>query len=198
VRRFKRQQPLHQRLAEEADLAARLADPGRPPSLAAEAPGWDGEPRGEPGIHGVPRARRWDAVATAESPLLRGDTVHFVSLADRTLLVEEDEPDDGVSPLADAVDALLSPPYRAEAVRRTETAWAVGASRIEVAEVRGLTGDDAELAVTRQGRALQVDGRTVLGRAPALERLGAALGAEYVVRGRRLDGDLWEVEATAL
>jgi hypothetical protein len=52
--------------------------------------------------------------------------------------------------------------------------------------------------VTRQGRALQVDGRTVLGRAPALERLGAALGAEYVVRGRRLDGDLWEVEATAL
>ncbi|HEV8104786.1 MAG TPA: hypothetical protein VGP69_13740 [Gaiellaceae bacterium] len=198
MRRFRRHQPLHQRLAEEADLAARLADPGRPPSLAAETPGWDGEPRGEPGIHGVPRARRWDAVATAESPLLRGDTVHFVSLADRTLLVEEDEPDDGVSPLADAVDALLSPPYRAEAVRRTETAWAVGASRIEVAEVRGLTGDDAELAVTRQGRALQVDGRTVLGRAPALERLGAALGAEYVVRGRRLDGDLWEVEATAL
>jgi hypothetical protein len=198
LRRFRRHQPLHQRLAEEADLAARLADPGRPPSLAAETPGWDGEPRGEPGIHGVPRARRWDAVATAESPLLRGDTVHFVSLADRTLLVEEDEPDDGVSPLADAVDALLSPPYRAEAVRRTETAWAVGASRIEVAEVRGLTGDDAELAVTHQGRALQVDGRAVLGRAPALERLGAALGAEYVVRGRRLDGDLWEVEATAL
>ena len=172
--------------------------PGRPPSQAAEPPGWDGEARGEPGIHGVARSRRWDAVATAEAPLLRGDAVHFVSLADRTLLVEEDEPDDGVAPLADAVDGVLSPPYRAEAVRRSETSWAVGASRIQVAEVPGLTGDEAELAVTRQGRTLAVDRRSVLGRAPALERLGEAQSAEYVIRARRLDGDLWEVEATPL
>jgi hypothetical protein len=74
----------------------------------------------------------------------------------------------------------------------------VAASRIQVAEVPGLTGDEAELAVTRQGRSLEVDGRTVLGRAPALERIGEAQGTEYVVRARRLDGDLWEVEATPL
>ena len=195
---LRRRQPLHRRLAEAADIGSGLDIPERPPSQAAEPPGWDGEARGEPGIHGVARSRRWDVVATAEAPQLRGDTVHFVSLADRTLLVEENEPDDGVSPLADAVDASLSPPYRAEAVRRGESSWAVGASRIQVVEVPGLTGDEAELAVTRQGRSLEVDGRTVLGRAPALERIGEAQSPEYVVRARRLDGNLWEVEATAL
>jgi hypothetical protein len=195
---LRRRLPLHRRLAEAADIGSGLDVQGRAPSQAAEPPGWDGEARGEPGIHGVPRQRRWDAVATAESPLLRGDAVHFVSLADRTLLVEEDEPDEGVSPLADAVDGALSPPYRAEAVRRNESSWAVGASRIQVAKVPGLSGDEAELAVTRQGRTLEVDGRTVFGRAPALERIGQPLGTEYVVRARRLDGDLWEVEATPL
>jgi hypothetical protein len=185
-------------LAEEADMAAELAVPTRPPSQAAEPPGWDGEPRGEPGIHGVPRQRRWDAVATAEAPLLRGDAVHFVSLPDRTLVVEENEPDGGVSPLADAVDGALSPPYRAEAVRKSASSWAVAASRIQVAELTGLSGDEAELAVTRQGRTLRVDGRTTLGRVPALEAIGQSQSTEYVVRAQRLDGDLWEVEATAL
>jgi hypothetical protein len=38
----------------------------------------------------------------------------------------------------------------------------------------------------------------MLGRSPALERVGEPQGREYVVRARRVDGDLWEVEATAL
>ena len=65
-----------------------------------------------------PRARRWDTVATAEAPALKGDTVHFVSLADGTLVVDEDEPDGALASLADAVEQAIPPPYRAEAVRR--------------------------------------------------------------------------------
>ena len=52
--------------------------------------------------------------------------------------------------------------------------------------------------MTRDGRTLTVDGRTTLGHAPALERIGETEGTEYVVRAERLDGDLWEVEATPL
>jgi hypothetical protein len=194
---LRRRQPLHRRLAEAADITG-LDSPAPAPSQAAEPPGWDGEARGEPGIHGVPRTRRWDVVVTAESPLLKGSEVHFVSLADHTLLVVEDEPDEGMTPLADTVDSALSPPYRAEAVRRDGDTWAVAASRIQVEAVPGLHGDEAELAVTREGRTLEVDGRAVLGRSPVLERIGEAQSSEYVVRARRLDGDLWEVEATAL
>jgi len=169
-----------------------------PPGQPAEPPSWDGEARGEAGIHGVPRARRWDAVATVDAPGLKGDRLHLISLADGTLVVEEDEPDGALAPLADAVDRVLTAPYRAEAVRRGGDTWAVAATRIELVHVPGLVGDEVELAATREGRTMRIDGQTTLGRAAELERVGEAQGTEYVVRARRVDGDLWEVEASPL
>jgi hypothetical protein len=193
---FRRRQPLHRQLADAADFGF---GPVRGPiGQVAQPPGWDGEQRGEPGIHGVPRSRKWDAVATAEAPKLKGDSVHFAALEDGTLVVDEDEPDDSLAPLAEAVEDAIPPPYRAEGVRRGATTWAVAASRIQVVRVTGLTGDHAELVVTRDGRSLHVDGMATLGRAPGLERIGEAEGTEYVVRAERLDGDLWEVQATPL
>jgi hypothetical protein len=194
---FRREKPLHQRLAEAGDLQLGLGG-GTVPGPAAQPPGWDGRQRGEPGIHGVPRARRWDTIATADAPLLRGDAVRFVALEDGTLLVEEDEPDDALAPLADAVEQQLPPPYRAEAVRRGPERWAVAASRITLVALPGLHGDEAELVSTREGRTLSVGGRPTFGSAPALERLGEAEGAEFVVRASRVEGDLWEVEASPL
>jgi hypothetical protein len=196
--RFRRSKPLHVRLAEAGDLGFdRSVGDGRP-GQPAELPGWDGEPRGEPGIHGVPRPRRWDSVATTDAPALKGNTVHFVALPDGSILVEENEADDALTPLADAVEASISPPYRAESVRRGSTTWAVAASRILVLAVPGLHGDEAELVVTRDARTLQIDGRPTFGSAPALEQAGAAEGPEFVVRASRLDGDLWEVSASPL
>jgi hypothetical protein len=192
---FGRRRPLHERLAEQAGLSL---DADAAPGLAADAPGWDGEQRGEPGIHGVPRARRWDTVATTAAPRLRGDTVHFVTLQDRTVIVDEDEPEGALEPLADAVETSLEPPYRAEAVRRDGDTWAVAASTIEVAELPDLTGDEAELVVGREGAVLRLDGHVTLRRSPSLERLGAAESAERVVRATRLDGDLWEVTVSPL
>jgi Fe2+ transport system protein FeoA len=83
-------------------------------------------------------------------------------------------------------------------VRKGLETWAVAASRIAIAQVPGLTGDQAELTSTREGRVLRIDGRTTMGSARELERLGETEGTEYVVLAKRLDGDLWEVEATAL
>lgn len=195
---FRRRKPLHERLAQAGNISLDSEAPAPRLGQGPEPPGWDGAPRGEPGIHGVPRPRRWDAVATADAPALQGDAVHFVALADGTLVVEEDEPDDALAPLADAVEAAIPPPYRAESVRRGPTTWAVAASRIAIIKIPGLRGDDAELVATREGRTLHVDGRPTFGSAPALERAGEAQGGEYVVRASRLDGDLWEVEATPL
>ncbi len=196
---FRRRKPLHEQLAKAGELSLEFDSAATSaPGLSGQPPGWDGDQRGEPGIHGVPRARRWDAVATTAAPGLQGDRIHFVVLSDGTVVVEEDEPEDSLGPLAEAVESSLVPPYRAEAVRRGPETWAVAASRIAIAAVPGLHGDHAELVVTRDGRTLTVDGRTTLGHAPALERLGQVEGTEYVVRADRLDGDLWEVEATPL
>lgn len=182
-----RREPLHKKLAREARLEQEterdIVDPG---------PHW-----GVTGIHGVPRPRRWDAVASAEAPGLAGDEVHFVALPNGDLVVDEDEPDDTLSPLAEAVEQTLQAPYRAEAVRQGEDVWAVAARRIQVAEVES-DGDELELVVHGGERALAVDGVRVFGTAPELERIGSRESDSYVVRARRLDDRLWEIEASAL
>jgi hypothetical protein len=199
---FRRRQPLHRKLAEQGGLRDDLDwfEPRAPavPAAAAAPPGFDGEARGAAGIHGVPRRRRWDLVTTVEVPEARGDAVQFAALPDGTLVVGEEEPAEGLSPLADAVERTLQPPYRAEAVRRAGTTWAVAARTIEVTRIQDLDGDEAELAVTDSDRVLRVDGRTTFGSVPELERVGQERGSEYVVRARRLDGQLWEVETSAL
>jgi hypothetical protein len=198
---FRRRAPLHRQLAEAGGLAAGLGMPERhapAPSQAADPPSWDGQGRGEAGIHGVPRARVWDAVVRANAPGLRGDRVHLVSLADGTLIVEEDEPDGALEPLAEAVERVLPPPYAAEAVRRGNDAWAIGARRIQLVEAPGLHGEEVELVVTQDGEKLMVDGQSALGRTTALKQIGEAQGREYVVRGWRVDGNVWEIEVSAL
>jgi hypothetical protein len=102
-----------------------------PPLDEPAPPGWM-----ETGIHGVHRARQWDAVVTVEVEGIEGDAVHFVALPDDTLLVDKDV---DAEPLASALDDVAQPPYRAEAVRRGDTQWAVGIRRIEVVDL----GDDA-------------------------------------------------------
>jgi hypothetical protein len=195
VRLFRRRKPLHERLAEVGGVVMTAQAGG----FLAEPPGWTGPaPLGEPAFHGIPRPRQWDAIASAQAPALQGDAVHFVALPDGMLVVDEEEPDDALGPLADAVEEAVRPPYRAEGVRRGEGVWAVAATRIAVAEARGLDGDEVELTCAAGHRTLLVDGRPSLQRARALERLGEAEGREYVVRARRLDGDLWEVDATPL
>ena len=161
LRRFRRQQPLHREARASRPTSPHgLADPGRPPSLAAEPPGWDGEPRGEPGIHGVPRARRWDAVATAEAPAAARRHRAF-RLARRPHAA-------GRGRRAGRRGSRRSPTRSMRCCRRpTGPRRCAGPRRPGRSAPRGSrsprcpgsTGDDAELAVTHQGRALQVDGQ---------------------------------------
>jgi hypothetical protein len=121
---------------------------------------------------GLPqRARRWDAVVTAEAPDVAGNEVDFVTLPDGSLLVEEEEGNAALDPLAQAVEGELTPPYRVHAVRQTERLWAVSARRIDVARL-DTDGDVIELTQTSDGKALRVDGMPVFGSIPELERLG--------------------------
>ena len=177
---FRRRRPLHERLADDAglDIGGEPA-PSRASGLAHVLAGGGflmappdalghPAPLGEVAFHGVARPRRWDAVASAEADL-PGSEVHFVALPDGTLLVDEDVPDGALEPLAEAVEQSVEPPYRAVGVRRGERVWAVAAVRTEVRELSGEDGDE-------------------------LERVEEGV----VLRGRRLDGDLWEVEETPL
>jgi hypothetical protein len=171
-----RREPLHVRLARDGGIP--LGEP------EARAP-WDAS-----GIHGLHRVREWDAVVTVAAPEVEGDRATFVALPGGDLVLEEGS--DHLAPFAEALERELDPPYRAEAVRREDALWAVAGRRIEVVELPGATGSELELATHRGERTLIVDGERAFGSVPALER------PEHVVRARRIDGDLWEVDEAPL
>jgi hypothetical protein len=165
--------------------------------LSASPPGWDGKPRGEPGIHGVARVREWDTVLAADAPALPGDAVHFVRLRDGRVVVEDDVPGEALLPLTRALEQAIDAPYRAEAVRR-ERGWAVGARQIEVVEEPTIAGTEAQLVVTAEERTLTVDGEERPGLVPGFRALGERHGREYVLDAVRLEGDLWEATVSPL
>lgn len=183
---FRRQKPLHERLLEEADVEPPVHD-ARPVVGGTR----------ETGVHGVARQREWDSVATVRAPDIDGNELAFDVLPDRTVLVEDEEGDAPLAPLADAVERELKPPYRAKAVRQSDELWAVAARTIEVVRLRGQVGDTIELSVRDGERALAVDGSREFGTIPELEAL-AGSHADYVVRAERLDGDWWEVKVDPL
>jgi hypothetical protein len=182
---WRREKPLHERLAEQGGM-----------TFATEADR-DVAPWNQAGVHGVPRPREWDAVVTVEAEL-PGDAVQFVALEDGTLVVDEDVPDDALTPLAEAAESQLNPPYRAEATRKGDRVWAVGARKIRVARVADqIGGDTVELAVQDGERTVLVDGALALGSFESLEALAAGLPS-YVIRADRLDEDLWEIAVLPL
>jgi hypothetical protein len=152
----------------------------------------------ETGIHGIPRAREWDATLTAEAPGFEGDAVRWVALPDGTLLVEEG-PDSSLDGLAAAVEQRLRPPYRARAVRQVEDVFAVQAARLEVLGLPDAPdGDRVDVARTEEGTTVLVDDQRVFGSVPALEERGEREGRWYAVHAERLDGDLFELTARPL
>src|SRR5207302_2691097 len=175
--------PGEERRAVVRAVPERDPDPAHERTSFHPPPPWRGGYGG--GAVGLPKLPEWDAVATVEGMEATAEKAVFVALPNGDLVIE-DGPDD-VQPLANAVEQELSPPYRAEAVRRGDGFWAVGAKRIEVIELPGVDGDEIELTDRGGHRTLLVDGHRGFGTVPALER------ADTVVRASRIDGDAWEV-----
>lgn len=193
------EEPAHERLAREAgiDLEAEVDVPPGPFPPHERIP-FVGAIR-EPGIHGIHRQREWDAVATADAPELAGNELSFVALPDGTLLVDDEIPEGALTPLADAVEQSVQPPYRASAVRRDGSIWGVAANAIDVVEVpEDVPGDTVSLAVQGGERTLLVDERPAWDAIPTLEAHAAGEHADFVLHAERLDGDLWEVKVNPL
>jgi hypothetical protein len=188
MRLFGRRKPLHERLLEEADLA----EPTAPTSTSAPAP------LAPTDLHGLPRGREWDALATVEAPDLAGDELAFDVLPDSTILVDRQEGEEPLTPLVEAIERDLKPPYRAQAVRQSSELWAVAAREIEVVRLPNRSGDTVELTVRGDDRQLLVDGTREFGGVPELQVIGEARHRDYVVRAGRLDEDWWEVRVDPL
>ena len=191
---FRRERPIHQQLAREGglDYARDLADLSPREPIDPRHPFWQ-----VVGIHGIPREREWDAVASAEAPGLPGDEVEFVVLPDGSLVVDEDVPDGTLAPLADALS--LPAPYHAFGLRQDADVWSVAAKRVQVVEVpEHVEGDEIQLVVTDETRTLVVDDMPSSASIPSLEAFAAEQFGSFVLRASRLDDLLWEVTVIPL
>jgi hypothetical protein len=163
-----------------------------------QPPGLDGQPGlGLVAIHGVPRARMWDAVASAHAPALTGGTVTFVALRDGSLVVNEDIPADSLAPLADAIEATLSPPYRAAGARTGGDVWAAAAEAVSIVEIRLDEGGLIDLSVVDGVRELAIDGERTIRPIAALDALAAERG-DVSIHAERVDGHLFAVDVFPL
>jgi len=191
---FRRERPIHQQLAKEGglDYARDLADLSPRDPIDPRHPFWQ-----VVGIHGIPREREWDAVASAEAPELPGDSVEFVALPDGSLVVDEDVPDGTLAPLAEALS--LPPPYHAFGLRQDADIWSVAAKRVQVVEVpEHVEGDELQLVVTDEARTLVVDDMPSSASIPSLEAFAAEQFGSFVLHASRLDDVLWEVTVIPL
>lgn len=128
---------------------------------------------------------------------LPGDAASFVVLGDGTVVLEEGDPRLDPAPLAAVLH--LDPPFRADAVRRGDRVWALGARRIETLELADDPGGrEIELVWDGFERSVVIDGSPTLAGVPALDRLAAARYRAYVASAVRVSGATWEVSIVPL
>jgi hypothetical protein len=150
-----------------------------------------------PGVMGVGPGRTWDAVVAAHAPSLMGDTVTFVALEDGTLVVTDDVPDGALGPIADTIEEMVGPPYRAAAARGERDSWTAVAESIRIVELDGVSSDEIELSVVDGQRTLTLGDEQSDLALPPLD----ALAEEYdavAIHAERVDGNLFAVDVFPL
>jgi hypothetical protein len=172
-----------------------------------------GDPRAfrwvESGVSGLARPREWDATALVEVDALRGLDVaelHFRLLADGSVV--GDVPLEVLSALTEELG--LEPPYAVRAVRRGETAWAVGALRVQSDPIdlpEGIEASSLEVAVAPDGeRTFVVEGEMLPGEPAgpeaealaAIERAGRERFQAFAARADRVGDGRWELTVDPL
>lgn len=189
---FRKKETLNEQLLREAGLDRVVLNAPQPgpieagplPPATGAVPVGPTEPR---------RLTHFDATTTALAPGLTGDLVAFTVLPNSDLIVSMGEADDDLSPLADAIEERLSPPYKASAARQDGDLWEVCAARIEVDEFAFPDADTLELTQREGVAQFRIDGGPTDVAPPAeLRQLGEKAGADFFIVARRIDGDYWE------
>lgn len=194
----RRQETLNEQLLREAGLDPAQVLGDSPAPVQPELSPMLVRPRLPDGSGVDPR--EWDTAVTVATPGLAGDRIEFTTIPDGDVIVSEETGDADLSPLADAVERHVDPPYRAVAARQEGDLWAVGAKRIKVARIPFPDGDKLELSsngVLGAPGEFRVDGEpSDEGVPPELEDVGRLAGPSFYVEALRIDGDLWEFRAT--
>jgi hypothetical protein len=203
-RRRKEEETLNEQMLREAGIDAAEAPAEETDPLAPPEP-FDPYAGTYPADHffgtltrAMARPGMWDVVTTVHAPGIAGDTVEFATVPAGDMIIDTETGDADLSPFADEVEKQLKPPYRVLARREDEDLWSLAARAIDVVELKLEQGDEIELVENEGHTELRIDGEPSQQVIPELEHAGEALGSDFVVQADRLDGDLWEIRASAL
>ena len=141
--------------------------------------------------------RTWDAFGSTHARDVTGDTVAFVTLEDGTVIVADDQPDGALDPLADVVEEMVKPPYRAAGVRSEEDVWTVVAEKVSIVGLPEVEGDVVDFTSVNGEQQLEIDGEPGERSLPVLESL-AAEHEDVSIRAERVDGHLFAVDVFPL
>jgi hypothetical protein len=150
-----------------------------------------------PGVMGVGPGRTWDAVVATHAPSLTGDSVTFVALEDGTLIVTEDVEDGSLTPVADQIEEMLTPPYRAAAARGDGDVWTAVAEKVRIVEIADIPADELELTIVDDERTLMIGDEQDPRAVPALDEL-AEEESSVAIHAERVDGDTFIVDVFPL
>jgi hypothetical protein len=150
-----------------------------------------------PGVLGVGPGRTWDALVAAHAPALTGDSVTFIALPDGTLVVNEEVPDGSLAPVADQIEEMVSPPYRAAAARNEGDMWTAVAESVRIVELPGIGADEVQLTVVGGERTLALGEEASGDALPALDALADGQG-DVAIHAERVDGDTFSVDVFPL
>jgi hypothetical protein len=150
-----------------------------------------------PGVMGVGPGRTWDAVVATHAPTLTGNSVTFVALEDGTLIVTEDVADGSLTPVADQIEEMLAPPYRAAAARGEGDVWTAVAEKVRIVEIPDIPADELELTVVDGERTLTIGDEQDPRAVPALDEL-AEEESSVAIHAERVDGDTFIVDVFPL
>lgn len=150
-----------------------------------------------PGVMGVGPGRTWDALVATHAPTLTGNSVTFVALEDGTLIVTEDVEDGSLTPIADQIEEMLAPPYRAAAARGEGDVWTAVAEKVRIVEIPDIPADELELTVVDGERTLTIGDEQDPRAVPALDVL-AEEESSVAIHAERVDGDTFIVDVFPL
>lgn len=150
------------------------------------------------GLTSRPRPARRRVVVIETAPGIPGHEVHFVTLDDGAIVVDEDVLDGVLGPLADAVERSVPPPYSAEAARQDGDAWACGANPVAIATLpAALEGDHIEQSSYAGEQTYAVDGAPAVPIGELIE-IGNRHVADFSLVADRLEETTWVVRAESL
>ena len=108
-----------------------------------------------------------------------------------------DIPDGSLVPVADQIEEMVAPPYRAAAARNEGDMWTAVAESVRIVTLPGIGSDEVELTVVGGERTLTVGDDTSSDAAPALDALAEGHG-DVAIRAERVDADLFAVDVFPL